>query len=264
MSVTKGLISLSAALVFTAGANAQQWYVGGSVAYTEQSDSDNTGETGAFTTGLFGGGSDGGGVQLDVNDGQVYGWNTEFDAGYSVGLEVGLVYDRPLRAGIEVVRSQVDVDGHSGVELDTLDGPLDPVDANIFAQTPAELGITLGELVADGRGEIVQTAVYVNAYYDFNRSGTFQPYVGAGIGFADVNVTYNPSGVGIIDDGESKFAYQLKAGATYRVSETIDAFGEYTYRATDDIATDNDLFPGSLDIENQSSSFAIGLRYRFE
>ena len=67
----------------------------------------------------------------------------------------------------------------------------------------------------------------------------------------------------IIDDGESKFAYQIKAGATYQINEQWEVYGEYAYRATDDIEVNNDLFPGSLNIENQQNVFSLGARFRF-
>ena len=58
-------------------------------------------------------------------------------------------------------------------------------------------------------------------------------------------------------------AYQLKAGATYRLNDTFELYGEYAYRATEDIETNNDLFPGTLEIENQQNIFSVGARYRF-
>lgn len=78
-----------------------------------------------------------------------------------------------------------------------------------------------------------------------------------------MDVQYNPSGVGVIDDGETKFAYQLKAGLTWLASETWEVYGEYAYRATEDVEVNNDLFPGNLEIENQQNLFTVGVRYRF-
>jgi opacity protein-like surface antigen len=100
-------------------------------------------------------------------------------------------------------------------------------------------------------------------YYDFNRDGRFSPYLGGGIGFADVDVKFNPSGVGIIDDGDTAFAYQVKAGATVSFGDRWVGFAEYAFRATGDIETDADLIPASLDIENEQGLFSIGARYRF-
>jgi len=126
------------------------------------------------------------------------------------------------------------------------------------------LGATVGQVVATPDGDQIEsTSLFANLYYDFNREGLISPYVGAGIGYSDVSVQYSPSGVGIIDDSEGKLAYQLKAGATWSVSERIDLYGEAAYRATDDVKLENALFPGTLNIENTQTVFSVGARYRF-
>ena len=79
----------------------------------------------------------------------------------------------------------------------------------------------------------------------------------------NVNVEYKPSNVGIIDDNETKFAYQFKAGAAYRITDTLDIYGEYAYRGTDDIKLQNELFAGDLEVENKQHLLGIGIRYRF-
>ncbi|MEM9225167.1 MAG: outer membrane beta-barrel protein, partial [Pseudomonadota bacterium] len=124
-------------------------------------------------------------------------------------------------------------------------------------------GLLIGDVVANGQGDISQTAIYANVYYDFALDSPIQPYVGAGLGIADVDVKFNPSDVGIIDDSETKLAYQFKAGVTYKLANQWEVFGEYAYRATEDIEVNNDLFPGTLDIENEQNVFSFGARYRF-
>ncbi|MEM7767085.1 MAG: outer membrane beta-barrel protein [Pseudomonadota bacterium] len=254
--IWKSIAALGLAVSVVGAASAQQWYVGGSVGFSQQNDSDNSGQTGAFTTGNLGDGS-----TLDVAEGTDYGWTTEFDGGLALAAEAGLKYANGLRSGIEIAYLQSDVDTHVGVTLGG--GSIDGVDAAALAGSADPLGVTVGELVSDGRGEISSTAVFANVYYDFNRDGPLSPYLGAGIGFADVDVEYAPSGVGIIDDGETAFAYQVKVGASYALTEAIEAYGEYAYRASEDIEVSNALFPGTLDIENEANVFAVGLRYTF-
>jgi opacity protein-like surface antigen len=247
-----------AALVCAGPAAAAEWYVGGSAGYLWQQDSDNSGSTGAFATGN---GAPTVPDQTPIAAGTPYGWSTEFDGGYTVSAETGLYYDSGLRSGIEVVYSQADVDRHSGVTLGGAN--IDGVDAAVVTGSATPLGATVGQVVADGRGEISNLALYANAYYGFETNTAFRPYVGAGIGVAQVEVNYSPSGVGIVDDDETKFAYQVKAGATYAVTPEWEVYGEYAYRATEDIDVQNDLFPGSLSIENEQHALSIGARYRF-
>lgn len=256
MKIKASLLALGAFTIVASPAVAQEWYIGGSIGINNQSDSDNSGSTGAFTTGNLGDDT-----TLDVAAGTDYGWDTEFDSGIAYGVEAGLSYDSGLRSGIEITRTDADVDTHTNVTLGG--GSIDALDAASVASSPTPLGVTVADVVADGRGDISATSIFANAYYDFNRSGMIQPYLGAGIGVSDIDVTYNPSGIGIIDDGGTKFAYQLKAGATVKFNDSWEGFGEYVYRATDDIKTDNDLFPGDLSIENQQNLFSVGVRYRF-
>lgn len=252
------LIALGAATA-ALPASAQEWYVGGSVGYVMQKDSSNSGATGAFTTGNgdpalpFG---------TPIAAGTPYGWETEFDNGYAVSGEFGAGYGNGFRSGVELVYSKADVETHSGVNVNGT--VIDGVDAAVLTGSPTQLGVTVGQVVATPDGDQIETtSLFANLYYDFYRDGMISPYVGAGLGYSDVSVTYSPSGVGIIDDSEGKFAYQLKAGATWSVSERIDLFGEAAYRVTDDVELDNQLFPGTLNIENKQTVLSIGARYRF-
>lgn len=240
-------------------AYAQEWYVSGSVGYLMQNDSSNAGTTGAFTTGN---GAPALPFGTPIAAGTPYGWETEFDTGYTLAGEFGTVYGNGFRSGIELVYSKADVDTHRRVNV--AGTVIDGVDAAVLTGSPAQLGVTVGQVVAAPDGDKLEsTSLFANLYYDFNRNGMISPYLGAGIGYSDVRVTYRPSGVGIIDDSEGKLAYQLKAGATWSVSDRIDLFGEAAYRATGDISVRNDLFPGSLDVENTQTVLSLGARYRF-
>nr|WP_070960374.1 outer membrane beta-barrel protein [Hyphomonas sp. Mor2] len=251
------LASLTAVSAVLAGAAAaQEYYVGGSIGFAQQNDSSNSGSTGAFTTGNLGDGS-----TLPVAAGTAYGWDTEFDNGTAFAGEFGARFGNGWRGGVEIAYSGADVDTHTGVTLGG--GSIDGVDAAAIAGSPTPLGVTVAAVVADGQGEITNTGVFLNGYYDFNTAGAFQPYVGAGIGFSSVDVTYQPSAITVIDDSETKLAYQIKAGATWQLDGQWELFGEYAYRATEDIELDNQLFPGTLDIENTQNVFSIGARYRF-
>ena len=121
----------------------------------------------------------------------------------------------------------------------------------------------MGDVVAAGRGDITTLSLFVNAYYDFNRDSNFEPYVGVGLGFSDVDVTFNPSGVGIVDDGETVLAYQVKLGATMQFNDEWEGYAEYAYRIMEDVEVGVDLFPAMLEVENQQGLASFGVRYRF-
>ena len=254
----KKIIALTAISVLAVGspAYASDTYVSGSLGLTDQSSSSNSGETGAFTTGNLGDGT-----TLDVAAGTSYGWDTEFDGGSVYAIELGKKLDSGLRLGLEGLKTKADVDTHTDVTLGG--GAIGSLDAASIASSADPLGVTVAQVVADGQGDISQTALFANAYFDFNKQGMLQPYVGVGLGLADVKVDYRPSAIGVIDDSQTKFAYQGKAGVTVVFDSPLEVFGEVAYRATDDVETTNDLFPGNLDIENKQTSFSAGLRYKF-
>ena len=245
------------AFALSSAAHASDVYVSGSFGLTDQSTSSNSGQTGAFTTGNLGDGT-----TLDVAAGTAYGWDTAFDGGSVFAIELGKKLDSGLRFGLEGLKSEADVDTHTDVTLGG--GAIGGLDAASIASSPDPLGVTVAQVVADGQGDISQTALFVNAYYDFNKQGTLQPYLGVGVGLSDVEVDYRPSAIQVIDDSQTKLAYQAKAGVTVVFDSPLEVFAEVAYRATDDIDASNELFPGNLEIENEQTSASLGLRFKFE
>jgi opacity protein-like surface antigen len=252
------IIGAAFVLASTAAAHAQEWYAGGSIGILTQNDSNNSGSTGAFNSGNGAPAVPNG---TAVAAGTPYGWTTEFESGMSASAEVGMRYGGGLRSGIELAYTKSDVERHAGVTLGGTN--IDGVDAAVLTGSATKLGATVGQIVNDGQGDISNTSLFANLYYDFNLGGAFEPYVGAGIGFAQVDVDYSPSGVGIINGDDTAFAWQLKGGVTWKMDQNWEAYGEYAYRQTDDITLDNKLFPGTLNIENTQSVFSVGVRFKF-
>jgi opacity protein-like surface antigen len=253
MFAAAGVFGLIASPAFAEG-----WYGAASAGFNFQSDSSNSGQTGAFATGN--------GAPVIPNGTQIaagtpYGWKTEFDNGYALSAEFGRMFDNGFRASAEIVYSKADVDTHRGVQVGG--AVIDAVDAAVIAGSPTQLGATVGQVVASDAGSIKNTALFANVYYDFNRGGTISPYLGAGLGVSNVEVTYRPSDIGIIDGSKTKFAWQVKTGAAYRLNDRFDVFSELAYRATDDIEFSNLLFPGNLGIRNEQTVLSIGARWRY-
>ena len=260
MTMRKTFSTLIAVLLCVSGtASAGEWYFGGSLGFGMQDDSDNSGAlTSAFTTGN--------GLPAIPNGtvlpaGTTVGWTTDFDDDMAVSLEAGMRYDSGLRSGVELSFGSADVETHRGV---TVGGTvIDGVDAAVLTGSATQLGATVGQVVADGRGDISTVTLFFNAYYDFNRDSNFEPYIGVGLGFSDVDVSFNPSGVGIVDDGETVLAYQVKLGATLQFNENWEGFADYAHRMTEDVEVGVGLFPATLEIENEQGLFSVGARYRF-
>ncbi|MFZ5721568.1 MAG: outer membrane protein, partial [Pseudomonadota bacterium] len=83
-----------------------------------------------------------------------------------------------------------------------------------------------------------------------------QPFVGAGLGVARVKVNGGP-----YHDRDTGFAYQLKAGLGYRLSDKLT--GEVAYRYVG--APDLKLGSGSTQAKGEfrTQAVSVGLRYRF-
>jgi opacity protein-like surface antigen len=250
--------ALSAAIGAAAPATAQDYYGSVSVGGVFLGDSDNSGQFNSnFLTGT--------GSTIPNNTplpaGSSLGWTTEFDAGYALSAAFGRRFANGLRGEIELAYQSNDIDTHNGVQAAGIS--LDGEDAGVLISGSPQLGVSVGELVDDGRGSVTTTFVMANALYDFTAYGGFRPYIGAGLGVGFVNVDYSPSGVGIVDDDDTVLAYQLIAGASFDVNERIALFGQYRYRATEDVETEVSLFDASLDIENRASVLEAGLRFNF-
>ncbi len=190
------------------------------------------------------------------------GWSTEFDTGYAISGAFGAAMPSGWRGEVELTYTSTDVDTHKGV---TAGGAsIDAADAAVLITGSPPLGATVADVVADGRGSLEATYLMANAYYDFGAGAwSLTPYLGGGLGFAFADVDFSPSGVSIVDDDDTVFAYQLIGGAAFAATEQMDIFGQARYRASEDLSTQVSLFPASLDVENESFTLEAGLRFSF-
>lgn len=242
----------------TSSALAMTNYVFGSIGYASQSDSDNSG---AFSDDFL----TGEGTTIPINTalpaGTPVGWTTKFDnsAAYSIGI--GHRYGDNIRLELEVSFLSNDADTHYGVQAAGID--LSDEDAAVLISGATNIGATVDAVVDAGRGDVSSTSLMFNGLYDFTTEGALTPFVGLGLGWSMVDVTYRPSGVGIINDDDSVFSYQLIGGASYAISENGELYGAYKYRQSNDVEVQASLFPATLDVENPHSIFEIGYRLNF-
>ncbi|MGK2741531.1 outer membrane protein [Tepidicaulis sp. LMO-SS28] len=110
--------------------------------------------------------------------------------------------------------------------------------------------ISGGGLSFDVGGQVEQTAVMANAYWDFIPGGTLRPYVGFGIGMADVEVEASAGGF-TASGSETEAAYRGMLGLTYHMNQNWALDVGYRYTV---VAFDNDL---------ENSSLLASLRYKF-
>ncbi len=96
-----------------------------------------------------------------------------------------------------------------------------------------------------------------NLFYDFNRGGGAEPYVGVGVGAARVG-----GGIeGIGSDQDTVLAYQALAGIAFDISEQLDLDIGYRYFLAPDVEFEAAGLPIDVDYEHQA--ITVGLRYQF-
>ncbi|ODP35996.1 outer membrane protein [Sphingomonas turrisvirgatae] len=246
-------VSAAVAAIAVALPASAQVYVGARGGAIINSKSENTGVTTATVPATADFPAIAAGTSVD--------WDTDFKTGYDIGGTIGYRTGDGLRFEVEAGYSNTKVDAHRNLAVGgaVIDG------ANIAVLTrgaPLATNPTVGAVLADGRGDVKNIYAFGNVFYDINAGGSFQPYFGIGFGAQRVDVTYRPSGVDVVNDRQTRFAYQLMGGATYRLNDNFELFAQYTWRATPDRAeTDVNLLPARLGVESRQSIVGGGVRF---
>ncbi len=252
------LLVVKTAVLFSIPAFSQSFYVSGSVGQNYQDDTSNNGTfTSAFTTGSVTGVT----TPLNIPAGSAVNWTTDYDNAMAFNLAIGMTRDN-YRFELEYSQADADVNSHRGVNAAGID--LSAIDAGVLISgNVGDLGVSTAALVAAGQGELETTTLMLNAYYDYNTDSAFTPYVGIGIGTAMTDLEFSPSGVGIINDDDDTFVYQIILGASYDFSDNLAAFTSYIYRDADEATLNASLLPAGFDINNESSLLNLGLKFSF-
>lgn len=117
-----------------------------------------------------------------------------------------------------------------------------------------------GAGLASPGGSTSVTAAMLNGYYDVETGTPFVPYVGAGVGLANVDVdNYSGGGTTLANGDDNVFAYQAIAGTEYRFNETWSGILEYKYFDASNVEVDTPL--GDTELDYRNHSVMVGLRY---
>jgi outer membrane protein OmpA-like peptidoglycan-associated protein len=100
-------------------------------------------------------------------------------------------------------------------------------------------------------------SLMANVFYDFNRGGRFEPYIGVGIGAIDPEFNDSPPEVEV-DPG---FAWQALVGVAIGLTPQLDLDIGYRYLQADDLDADEGGFPAGMEYMHQAVT--VGLRYQF-
>jgi opacity protein-like surface antigen len=106
-----------------------------------------------------------------------------------------------------------------------------------------------------GDGEVTALSLLANGYFDIHTNSPVTPYLGGGIGFANIDVEdLTFEGIEIGDDDDTVFAYQAAVGIGIDVAENITVDVGYRFFGTSDPDFDG------TEAEYHSHNIIAGLR----
>jgi opacity protein-like surface antigen len=124
---------------------------------------------------------------------------------------------------------------------------------------------TLGSRDDHEKADLTMRAysLMANAWYDFHdvSLGGFTPYVGGGIGVAEVQMG-GYLGHPIFEKNETVFAWQVGAGVSMPVADNLALFVDYRYFAADNakLKLEPGFNGGNINADFDSHSVLVGLR----
>ena len=160
----------------------------------------------------------------DINEGSDTGEIT-FDTGFGLTGALGRTLGNGNRVEIELGYRTSDIDKI------TIDG--------------------IGTAEIDG--DITTLSLMGNAYYDFAADSDFSPFIGGGVGFANIEADIDDFG----SEDDTVFAYQLCLGMSFAVNEKSNIDLQYRFFGTSDPDFDG------TDAEYTTHNVMIGLRHTF-
>jgi opacity protein-like surface antigen len=111
-------------------------------------------------------------------------------------------------------------------------------------------------------GNFNTTAYMINAFYDLPTGTAWSPYIGGGMGVAELHLTNNV--INNSSSGDNEFAYQGLVGIGYTPESIPDTQWTLGYRY---LATANPTFggngPSDVNTKYATSTIEVGAKFRF-
>ena len=180
----------------------------------------------------------------------------EFDFSRITNLVAGINLSEAVRIEGEVSYLQHDVDVFRSFVMANQD-----LDADYRV-----LGIDADKVLIGNIGRVRTKTSFANAIFDlpFGKKRALSPYIGAGVGLAEVDIDFAPDGISIIDESKMTFAHQLMLGASFRSREGMEIVMNARYRGMiDGDFVDVSQLVDGFTIENENFVGELGLRKDF-
>jgi OOP family OmpA-OmpF porin len=227
-ALAAGVILASAAGAAMAEAEKEKgYYVGGNVFYNEVFDADGTVSTAAAGGVPVAGGIPVVGDLLNGFSGGGAGGSTNIEASYdkdfSYGATFGYKFESPYRVELEYRQGENDIDS-----------------------------VRAAGVTSSSNGSLEVMSIMGNLWYDFSAGERLRPYVGFGLGQANLDVG---------DADDDVFIGQIGAGVTYYLTPRLALDAGYRYSMSEDASYTSGAV--ETEIEYSAQSVLLGLRYNF-
>ncbi|MBX3430801.1 MAG: outer membrane beta-barrel protein, partial [Hyphomonadaceae bacterium] len=195
------------------------------------------------------------------------GWYGRGDVGWSFDGEIDVSDDY---AGYDFGKSNLEHDWSEHLGLGY-------AFANSF-RLEGEIGHRFNQIdttdTIDAGGDVHAWSAMANLFYDFNRGGSIEPYIGVGVGAARLNYNVNDhSSLNYAEGEDTVFAYQGMVGFAVGLGQQWDLDIGYRYFVADGAegnATDTNsvgsslvVTPYNVDADYTHQALTVGLRYQF-
>ena len=113
-------------------------------------------------------------------------------------------------------------------------------------------------------GDVSALSFMGNVFYDFKSKSPWTPYVGTGIGAAQLSFSDVLGSTALrVDDDDLVLAYKFEAGLALELDDNMDLFANYHYFATTDPEFTNSVTLSKFQTGYKSHNLGVGLSFRF-
>lgn len=134
-------------------------------------------------------------------------------------------------------------------------------------RTELELGFRESDLDSIGgaaaAGDVEALSAMANVAYDINLGGRVTPYIGAGVGLANIDASgVSPIAGSTVSDDDTVFAYQALAGVAVGLTDRLKLTLDYRFLNTADVEL-TAANGTNVDANYRNHSVMVGLRFSF-
>jgi opacity protein-like surface antigen len=190
--------------------------------------------------------------------------DTAFKTGFVLGGNAGIEWGNGLRTELELSYRQhsshkhAHLKTHYSIGYSTTSGD---------GGAPYRVHTTLASRNSDVPANVRLRAwsLMANAWYDFDLGLPITPYIGGGVGLAQVKISGSLADTTLFEKNDEVFAWQAGAGFSIPITDATKVFVDYRYFAANGahLKLEPGFNGGSINADFDSHSVILGLRFNF-